>query len=1069
MRAFLFVLVASAVWWASVGANTPAQSTTTRAPLYSFAEPGISPDGREIAFVSGGDIWSVPSSGGDARLLAAHEATERRPLYSPDGQWLAFMSTRTGGGDIYVLSLATGALSRVTHDDGPEQLDAWSPDSRWIYFSSSTRDIGSMNDIFRVARDGGTPMPVTDDRYVNEFSAAPAPDGQRFAFVARGVASTQWWRNGSSHLDQSELWLREANGAYLELTPRDAKQEWPMWSADGKSIFYVSDRRGVENLWAHSMAGGGVDRAITSFKSGRMLWPSISADGKTIAFERDFGIWTVDPSHGEPRQVPIARRGAPTTPAPARVRETSQFEDLALSPDGKKVAFISRGDVFAASAKDASDATRITSTPAIESQPTWSPDSRRLVYVSARGSGTGVFSYDVASSTETALTTGDHVDLSPTFSADGKLLAFFRDRKELHVLDLATKQDRAISTAVFADALDAPRPVWSSDGKWIAAFVIGSKSFTNVALVPIEGGVPRPVSFLGNVYTNSITWSRDGTFLLFDTRQRTEPGQIARVDLTLRTPKLREDLFRDLFSEPRTRTPEPRNVEPGTPEPRNPGTPEPRSPVFEDIRRRLTLLPLGLDARDAILSPDDKTMVFVATASGQSNLYAYSLDELATERPVARQLTTTPGGKADPQFSPDGKEVYFLDNGRIAIASIDRRDSRPLAVTAEMTSDFSVDKMPVFQQAWTLLHDNFFDASFHGVDWQAERTAYEPRIAGAGTPDEMRRVMSLMIGDLNASHMGITGSGGGAPVVGRLGIRVDAREYAAAGRLRVAEIIPLGPAALTRDLRIGDAIVAVNGRATAPPASLDDLLANTIDRRVVLTVAPGAGGAATREVVIRPTNQPTEKALIYREWVERNREYVLKVSGGRLGYVHMINMSQAALDQLHIDLDTENHARDGVVIDIRNNTGGFVNAYAMDVFSRQSYLRMSLRGLPESPARTVLGQRALELPTILVTNQHSLSDAEDFSEGYRTLKLGPIVGEPTAGWIIYTWDARLVDGSTLRLPRMRVKAADGSDMELHPRPVDVKVTRPIGEALTGQDSQLNEAIRTLLKKLGYAE
>jgi C-terminal processing protease CtpA/Prc len=183
----------------------------------------------------------------------------------------------------------------------------------------------------------------------------------------------------------------------------------------------------------------------------------------------------------------------------------------------------------------------------------------------------------------------------------------------------------------------------------------------------------------------------------------------------------------------------------------------------------------------------------------------------------------------------------------------------------------------------------------------------------------------------------------------------------------------------------------------------------------------------------------------------------------------MLNMSAAALDQLHIDLDVDNHKMDGVVVDIRNNSGGFVNAYAIDVFTREPYLRMSTREIPEAPARTILGQRALESATVLVTNQHSLSDAEDFTEGYRTLKLGPVVGEPTAGWIIYTWDTRLVDGSTLRLPRMRVKAADGTDMERHPRPVDVAVSRPLGEWLAGKDTQLDEAVRALLKKLGRAE
>jgi C-terminal processing protease CtpA/Prc len=225
----------------------------------------------------------------------------------------------------------------------------------------------------------------------------------------------------------------------------------------------------------------------------------------------------------------------------------------------------------------------------------------------------------------------------------------------------------------------------------------------------------------------------------------------------------------------------------------------------------------------------------------------------------------------------------------------------------------------------------------------------------------------------------------------------------------------------------------------------------------------------TREVALKPIDQGTEKSLLYRQWVERNSEYVLKASGGRLGYVHMVNMGAPALDQLHIDLDVENHERDGVVIDLRNNTGGFVNAYALDVFARQPYLKMSLRGLPESPARSVLGQRALESPTVLVINQHSLSDAEDFTEGYRALKLGPVVGEPTAGWIIYTWNQRLVDGSTLRLPRMRVRASDGSDMEMRPRPVDVEATRPLGEAATGRDTQLDRAIRVLLTRLGFAE
>jgi C-terminal processing protease CtpA/Prc len=250
--------------------------------------------------------------------------------------------------------------------------------------------------------------------------------------------------------------------------------------------------------------------------------------------------------------------------------------------------------------------------------------------------------------------------------------------------------------------------------------------------------------------------------------------------------------------------------------------------------------------------------------------------------------------------------------------------------------------------------------------------------------------------------------------------------------------------------------------------NLDETLNFKIGRRVSLTVSSSGDGAAKREVVVRPVNAATERGLLYRQWVERNREYVSKASNGRLGYAHMFDMSSNSLAQLHIDLDAENYAKDGVVIDIRNNSGGFVNVYAIDVLARRSYLNMTLRGLSTTPARTVLGQRALNRPTILVTNQHSLSDAEDFTEGYRILRLGQVVGEPTAGWIIYTWNQTLIDGTTFRLPRMKITANDGTNMERHPRPVDIEVTRPIGETLTDRDSQLDVAVRELLKQLGVS-
>jgi tricorn protease len=203
--------------------------------------------------------------------------------------------------------------------------------------------------------------------------------------------------------------------------------------------------------------------------------------------------------------------------------------------------------------------------------------------------------------------------------------------------------------------------------------------------------------------------------------------------------------------------------------------------------------------------------------------------------------------------------------------------------------------------------------------------------------------------------------------------------------------------------------------------------------------------------------------------VADRRAYVEKISGGKLGYVHIAAMGDADLNQLYLDLDAQNQGRKGVVIDIRNNNGGYVNGRVIDVFARHNYLMMTQRDAAAAmPSRQALGQRALGLPTVLVTNESTLSDGEDFTEGYRTLQLGKVVGTPTAGWIIFTGAQRLIDGSQVRVPGYRIRDTRGEDMEMHPRPVDVEVERPLGETESGQDIQLERAVQTLLGSTGQA-
>jgi tricorn protease len=1080
LRKKLFNVIA----FVSVYLSLTVISTIAQKSSTYMTEPSLSPDRKEIAFVSGGDIWTVPVSGGTAQLLVSHPANEARPMFSPDGIRLAFVSNRTGAGDIYVLNLQTNDLSRITYDDANDSLDGWSRDGNWLYFSSSSRDISGMSDIFRVASTGGTPMQISADRYTSEFFAAASPDGSSIAFSARGISNGQWWRRGRSHIDETEIWLKTGD-KYEKLTDAGAKQLWTMWSADGSRIFYVSDRNGNQNIWSQPIRGQA--KQLTNFTDGRVVWANISYDGKQIVFERNFKIWEMNTDSGKSSEVAINLRGTASSSLTDRVNLSSQIRELALSPDGKKVALVARGEVFAASSKDGGDAVRLTNTAAPESFAAWSGDSQKVVYSSERNEKLQLFQYDLTTETETQLTTNGN-DYSPIFSPDGKSIAFIRNGRSLVVYDVNTKKERELSK-FYTDAppLVGKRTIsWSPDGNWIAFLTYSpeNRSYANVSVVSKDGGEAKPISFLANSNSGTISWSPDGTYILFDTSQRTEEAAIARIDLKLRTPKFREDQFRDLFKQENPKekpTPNPSPSPTVSPSPSaSPSTILAADKVtgvekkdesktteifFDGIRQRLRLLQIGVDVGSQVISPDGKTLLALAAAEGQFNLYTINLDELANDT-SARQFTSTGNFKSDAQFSPDSKEIYYLENGRVNIVSLDRREVRPLSINLEMTVNFAQEKMEIFKQGWRYLRDNFYDDKYHGADWNAVRASYEPLIAGAKTMDEVRRIMSEMVGELNASHLGVGGASGfTATPTGKLGLRFDRGEYETDGRLKVTEIIALSPIDITRDVEVGEYLLSVDGVKIDSKTNLDALLENKVGRRVELEFSANADGSNKRAVVIKPTNTGTEKGLLYRQWVEQNRQYVERISGGKLGYVHIPDMSSDSLEQLYVDLDVQNQNKEGVVIDIRNNNGGFVNPYVIDVLARRGYLNMKERGGWTIPGRSALGQRALERPTILVTNQHSLSDAEDLTEGYRSLKLGKVVGEPTAGWIIFTWNTTTFDGTSVRLPRQQITGNDGKDMELNPRAVDVPVTRPIGETLTGKDSQLDAAVRELLAQV----
>ena len=468
----------------------------------------------------------------------------QRPLYSPDGKTLAFISLTTGNGDIYTVSLESGALKRLTYDDAADKLDAWSADGSTIYFSTAGHNVGTnTNDIYSVGVNGGTPLPAVAEKYQNLFYAAPHPDGHTIAFCANGLASSQWWRHGRSHDDECELWTTDGHSHFARLTDYGAKNLWPSYSPDGRTLYFMSDRDGPENIWSLATVSTTTaptsqpivePKRITAFHDGRVLWPTLSRDGTTMVFERELGIWKLNFSTGQAAPVPIHLRGIVAEPAIAHSTLSKNISEFSVSHDGKKIAFVVEGQVFAGLAGGGGTPFRVTHTNAVESHVTWANDDRRLAYVSTRDGPRHVYLYDFGDHTENRLTNSPGNDSLPLFSPGDAMLAFVRDGKELRVIDLhpnsrATNWLHLRNTnRLLAGNLSFDRPpfdldgtpfVWSSAGDWIACVAGGAKGFRNLNVIPSDGSAAaRQISFLANAENTSVAWTPDGTSLYF--RQR---------------------------------------------------------------------------------------------------------------------------------------------------------------------------------------------------------------------------------------------------------------------------------------------------------------------------------------------------------------------------------------------------------------------------------------------------------------------------------------------------------------------------------------------------------------------
>ncbi|MBD3368436.1 MAG: hypothetical protein GF405_09750 [Candidatus Eisenbacteria bacterium] len=1031
-------------------------AASSTAAVLNARAPAPSPDGAAIAFSYMGDIWIVDASGGDARRLTVHEAYDSSPVWSPDGRRIAFSSDRRGNTDVYVVQADGGEPTRLTCHDSWDEVQCWTRDGSEILFTSR-RDTLEY-ELFAVDAEGGMPYRVIRDRANNP---AVSPDGRWIAYV-RG--RTSWWRKHYRGSASRDLWIRAVDGGTsVRLVDWTGDDDDPMWAADGLTLYFTSEREdGETNVWRLVLdmpapeesrmprVAEGPER-VTQHTEDGVQFASISDDGTLIAYECDARVWALAVPDGVPREVAIRAPSDDKWNDDLRMTLHSDLQDFAISPDESEIALVVRGEVFVCSFEDGEigDAARITETPAREKDVAWLDDASLLfssdreanydIYVARPAEeGKGRLSESLLHRVE-RLTDSPEDEFGAFVSPDGETVAYLVGSEYLWTMDA----DGSGARRLLPDA-EILHAAWSPDSRWIAfsRTTMGHKE--DVFIVPADGGEAVNITLHPNDDFQP-QWSDDGKRISY--ASRTEAGQymlkyawLTRDDYWKTAEEREED--REAFDEA---APDSIDVEV-----------EIDFEGLNDRTRTVVTMRGYYDFYSA--TPSCHHYAFRSGSLGRDNLWIVDWR--------GNKLTQVSEGGSDPSgltWNDDGTTCYYIDGGRLRSVTIEPESGSVTGrgapgFSVPMTVDVFAERRQMFNEAWRLLLNGFYDPDLHGVDWKAMRERYEPLAGAAYTEEEFRAVVREMLGELSASHLGIYKWGGGGINTGRLGIRHD--EGHDGPGVRVRHVVRDSPAARA-GIEPGEYIVAIDAELLSEADNYYCRLTDTVGEEILVTVASSAAGRSPRDVRIRPVGSGTLWRLMYEEWVRGNRERVEEASAGRVGYLHIPSMGTGNLLEFAEDLFAQSAGKDGLVIDIRGNGGGSIHDQILRYLDRTWYGYETTRTRP--PAYNPLELWTGEL--VLLIDESCYSDAEIFPMGWKALGLGPVVGTPTFGAVIGTNDVSLIDGTGFRVPGSGWYDMSGRNLENWGIEPDIRVDSVPEEHARGEDVQLDRAIEVLLGRL----